>query len=79
VACIQILYDAFRKIGQSPDKKDSPSSGLFQVKIYNEHGMAERSGTGMFPREVVQKPLPPLVGRLLPSKKSRERSSRWAF
>jgi hypothetical protein len=28
--------------------------------------MAERNGTGMFPREVVQKPLPPLVGRLLP-------------
>jgi uncharacterized protein YbgA (DUF1722 family)/uncharacterized protein YbbK (DUF523 family) len=31
-------------------KKDSPSSGLFRVKVYNEHGMAQRSGTGMFPR-----------------------------
>jgi uncharacterized protein YbbK (DUF523 family) len=30
-------------------KKDSPSSGLFRVKVYNEHGMAQRSGTGMFP------------------------------
>ena len=37
-------------------KKDSPSSGLFRVKVYNEHGMAQRNGTGMFPREVVQKP-----------------------
>ena len=42
--------------------------GLFRVKVYSEHGMAQRNGTGMFPREVVQKPLPPLVGRLLPSK-----------
>jgi uncharacterized protein YbgA (DUF1722 family)/uncharacterized protein YbbK (DUF523 family) len=33
-------------------KKDSPSSGLFRVKVYNEHGMAQRSGTGMFPRAV---------------------------
>ena len=32
--------------------------------------MAQRNGTGMFPREVVQKPLPPLVGRLLPSKRA---------
>jgi hypothetical protein len=23
------------------------------VKVYNEHGMALRNGTGMFPREVV--------------------------
>ena len=37
-------------------KKDSPSSGLFRVKVYNEHGMAQRNGTGMFPREVAQKP-----------------------
>ena len=28
-------------------KKDSPSSGLFRVKVYNEHGMAQRNGTGM--------------------------------
>ncbi len=29
-------------------KKDSPSSGAFRVKVYNESGMAERSGSGMF-------------------------------
>jgi len=58
----------FFKNGQSPDEKDSPSSGLFRVKVYNAdkgtsvHGMAQRNGTGMFPREVVQKPLPPPVG-----------------
>jgi uncharacterized protein YbgA (DUF1722 family)/uncharacterized protein YbbK (DUF523 family) len=48
-------------------KKDSPSSGLFRVKVYNEHGMAERNGTGMFPREVMNRfPLLPLEeeGRL---------------
>jgi hypothetical protein len=28
---------------------DSPSSALFRVKVYNEHGMAQRNGTGMFP------------------------------
>jgi len=45
-----------------PYKKDSPSSGLFRVEVYNAdagasgHGMAQRNGTGMFPREVVQKP-----------------------
>ncbi len=38
-------------------RKDSPSSGLFRVKVYNEYGMAQRNGTGMLPREVVQKPL----------------------
>ena len=46
-------------------KKDSPSSGLFRVRVYNacacatgagQHGMAQRNGTGMFPRKVVQKP-----------------------
>jgi hypothetical protein len=26
------------------------------VKVYNENGMAQGNGTGMFPREVVQKP-----------------------
>ena len=48
-------------------KKDSPSSGLFRVKVYNEHGMAPRNGTGMFPREVMNRfPLLPLEeeGRL---------------
>lgn len=48
-------------------KRDSPSSGLFRVKVYNEHGMAERNGTGMFPREIMRRfPLLPLEeeGRL---------------
>jgi uncharacterized protein YbbK (DUF523 family) len=48
-------------------KKDSPSSGLFRVKVYNENGMAQRNGTGMFPREVMNCfPLLPLEeeGRL---------------
>ena len=48
-------------------KKDSPSSGLFRVKVYNEHGMAMKNGTGMFPREVINRfPLLPLEeeGRL---------------
>jgi len=36
-------------------KKDSPSSGLFCVKVYNEHGMAQRNGTGMFPREMMNR------------------------
>ena len=36
-------------------KKDSPSSGLFRVKVYNEHGMAQKNGTGMFPREVMNR------------------------
>jgi uncharacterized protein YbgA (DUF1722 family) len=37
------------------------------VKVYNEHGMAERNGTGMFPRQVMNRfPLLPLEeeGRL---------------
>jgi uncharacterized protein YbgA (DUF1722 family)/uncharacterized protein YbbK (DUF523 family) len=48
-------------------KKDSPSSGLFRVKVYNEHGMAQRTGTGIFPRALMQRfPLLPLEeeGRL---------------
>jgi uncharacterized protein YbgA (DUF1722 family)/uncharacterized protein YbbK (DUF523 family) len=48
-------------------KKDSPSSGLFRVRVYNEHGMPERTGTGMFPREIVRRfPLLPVEeeGRL---------------
>jgi uncharacterized protein YbgA (DUF1722 family)/uncharacterized protein YbbK (DUF523 family) len=48
-------------------KKDSPSSGLFRVKVYNEHGMAERNGVGIFAREVVRRfPLLPMEeeGRL---------------
>ncbi|MCG7853553.1 MAG: DUF523 and DUF1722 domain-containing protein [Methanosarcinaceae archaeon] len=51
-------------------KKDSPSSGLFRVKIYTNAdagGMAQRIGTGMFPREVVKRfPMLPMEeeGRL---------------
>jgi uncharacterized protein YbbK (DUF523 family) len=48
-------------------KKDSPSSGLFRVKVYNEHGMAQRNGTGIFPRAIMNRfPLLPLEeeGRL---------------
>ena len=49
------------------EKKDSPSSGLFRVKVYQEHGMAQRNGTGIFPRELMNRfPLLPLEeeGRL---------------
>ena len=49
-------------------KKNSPSSGLFRVKVYNENGIAQRNGTGMFPREVMNRfPLLPLEeeGRLV--------------
>jgi uncharacterized protein YbgA (DUF1722 family) len=48
-------------------KKNSPSAGMFRVKVYNKHGMAQRNGTGMFPREVMNRfPLLPLAeeGRL---------------
>ncbi|HUT21181.1 MAG TPA: DUF523 domain-containing protein, partial [Anaerolineae bacterium] len=42
-------------------KKDSPSSGLLRVRVYNEHGMAQRVGIGMFPREFTQRfPLLPV-------------------
>jgi len=33
-------------------KKDSPSSGLYRVRVYDEHGMARRTGTGLFARQV---------------------------
>ena len=29
-------------------KKASPSSGLFRVEVYNEHGKTQRNGTGSF-------------------------------
>ena len=48
-------------------KKDSPSSGLFRVRVYDENGMPRRVGTGIFPREVMRRfPLLPLEeeGRL---------------
>ena len=31
-------------------KKDSPSSGLMRVKVYNDKGMPEKKGTGIFAR-----------------------------
>jgi len=48
-------------------KKDSPSSGLFRVRIYDQHGMPSRTGAGIFPRELMHRfPLLPLEeeGRL---------------
>jgi uncharacterized protein YbgA (DUF1722 family)/uncharacterized protein YbbK (DUF523 family) len=48
-------------------KKDSPSSGMTRVKIYNERGMAERVGAGLFTAAFVQRfPLVPVEeeGRL---------------
>jgi hypothetical protein len=34
---------------------------LFRVRVYNEHGMAARAGTGLFPRELTSRTplLPP--------------------
>jgi uncharacterized protein YbgA (DUF1722 family)/uncharacterized protein YbbK (DUF523 family) len=48
-------------------KKDSPSSGLFRVRVYDENDMPQRVGTGIFAREVSERlPLLPLEeeGRL---------------
>ena len=48
-------------------KKDSPSSGLFRVKVFDENGVPSRAGTGIFPRELMRRfPLLPLEeeGRL---------------
>jgi uncharacterized protein YbgA (DUF1722 family) len=48
-------------------KKDSPSSGLYRVKVYGKAGMPQRAGMGLFPREVQRRlPLLPLEeeGRL---------------
>jgi uncharacterized protein YbgA (DUF1722 family)/uncharacterized protein YbbK (DUF523 family) len=48
-------------------KKNSPSSGLFRVRVYNDKGMPRRVGMGIFPREVMKRfPLLPLEeeGRL---------------
>jgi uncharacterized protein YbgA (DUF1722 family)/uncharacterized protein YbbK (DUF523 family) len=36
-------------------KKDSPSSGLYRVRVYDQHGMARRVGTGLFPRQVLHR------------------------
>lgn len=35
-------------------KKDSPSCGMARVKVYNDKGMPERSGSGLFAREIMQ-------------------------
>ena len=35
-------------------KKDSPSCGMERVKVYNDKGMAERTGTGLFAREIMK-------------------------
>jgi len=35
-------------------KKDSPSCGMERVKIYNDKGMPQRSGTGIFAREIIK-------------------------
>ena len=48
-------------------KKDSPSSGLFKVKVYTEAGMPAKTGVGMFARAFTEKfPLIPVEenGRL---------------
>lgn len=48
-------------------KKDSPSCGLFRVRVYGEKGMPARTGQGVFAREVVNRlPLLPVEeeGRL---------------
>jgi uncharacterized protein YbgA (DUF1722 family)/uncharacterized protein YbbK (DUF523 family) len=48
-------------------KKDSPSSGLYRVRVYDGDGMPRRIGTGIFPHEVMRRfPLLPLEeeGRL---------------
>jgi uncharacterized protein YbgA (DUF1722 family)/uncharacterized protein YbbK (DUF523 family) len=36
-------------------KKDSPSSGLFRVRVYDQNEMPRRVGTGIFPREVMKR------------------------
>jgi uncharacterized protein YbgA (DUF1722 family)/uncharacterized protein YbbK (DUF523 family) len=48
-------------------KKDSPSCGLERVKVYHPHGMAERSGRGLFAAALAERhPLLPIEeeGRL---------------
>ncbi|HPQ28880.1 MAG TPA: DUF523 and DUF1722 domain-containing protein [Desulfobacteraceae bacterium] len=48
-------------------RKDSPSSGLYKVRVYNEAGMPGRTGTGIFARAFTERfPLIPVEedGRL---------------
>jgi uncharacterized protein YbgA (DUF1722 family)/uncharacterized protein YbbK (DUF523 family) len=48
-------------------KKDSPSSGLFRVRVYNDKGVPQRNGMGLFARAFTQRfPLLPVEeeGRL---------------
>jgi uncharacterized protein YbgA (DUF1722 family)/uncharacterized protein YbbK (DUF523 family) len=48
-------------------KKDSPSSGLYRVRVYGGDGMPQHTGTGMFAREMQRRfPLLPMEeeGRL---------------
>jgi uncharacterized protein YbgA (DUF1722 family)/uncharacterized protein YbbK (DUF523 family) len=48
-------------------KKDSPSSGLYRVKVYNSKGVPQRTGMGLFARAFTQRfPLLPVEeeGRL---------------
>lgn len=35
-------------------KEDSPSCGMERVKVYNDKGMPERSGTGLFARKIMK-------------------------
>ena len=70
----QPLRDYGKKIAGDIDelcgfilKKDSPSCGMERVKVYNDKGMPERSGTGLFAREIMKaNPLLPVEeeGRL---------------
>jgi uncharacterized protein YbgA (DUF1722 family)/uncharacterized protein YbbK (DUF523 family) len=66
-ACNRVEELAEEKLCGFVFKKDSPSSGLYRVRVYNEHGMPQRVGIGLFPREVVRRfPLLPVEeeGRL---------------
>jgi uncharacterized protein YbgA (DUF1722 family)/uncharacterized protein YbbK (DUF523 family) len=36
-------------------KKDSPSSGLYRVKVYNDKGVPQRTGSGLFARAFTQR------------------------
>lgn len=48
-------------------KKDSPSCGLFRVRVYDENGQAERNGRGIFAHQLTERmPLLPIEeeGRL---------------